>query len=469
MPTTAGPFTFQQYQYAEALQMIVRDCVKNGPTTLYPHLAQLPTLVTIARDYGGHWQSQNIDNVGLDQIRDLRSGLVIISNIDLQTLVSLGAEYDIERTFFLHHVLRKQPYLRGLGTALQEPCRKCWHIDCERGGRYRAVDFSLRQDGDDNILRPAMLQSDDVGHIRLSCTRLTDEKYLVLADGHSFDRFWFQSGTLSKKLHAVLPQAAPLADTPSFSMSNLVLGFFAGPWNRRLGKRLIETLQDEPSPTDTDSHRVALGGFCWLLSLASLNLTLSLAGSQVIALSYDAISKPEMSTLAQLNECRAHIQYFRDHLNYRLRTTSYASRNWLQEQHAEIMNVEPALKQGDHFYAKSADDQVLAIKSQLDDYMRSLDASFQLLIGAITVTDSAINKKQAERSTMLTLMAAIYLPLSLATSVFGMNIRELSGSTPWWAVIVAIAVVFFPSATFLIYLFTKEKVTRWRSRQEIEV
>lgn len=267
----------------------------------------------------------------------------------------------------------------------------------------------------------------------------------------------------------MLPQAAPLADTPPFSLINLVLGFFAGPWNRRLGNRLIKTLQDEPSPIDTDPHRVALGGFCWLLSLASLNLTLTLAGSQVIALSYDAINKPEMSTLAQMNECRAHIQFFRDHLNYRLRTTSYASRNWLQEEHAKMIKVEPALKQGNHFYAKSADEQVLVIKSQLDDYMKSLDASFQLLIGAITITDSAVNKKQAEGSTMLTLMAAIYLPLSLATSVFGMNIRELSGSTPWWAVVVAIAVVFFPSAAFLIYLFTKEKVTRWRSRQKNEV
>lgn len=176
MPTTAGPFTIKQYQYAEALPMLLRESVKNGSTALYPHLAQLPISITIARDYAGHWQSQNIQNVGLDKIRDLKSGVLIISNIDLQTLVSLGAEYDVERSFFLHHVLRKQRHLRGLGTALQQPCRRCWHVDCERGGRYRAVDFSLRQDGDDNILRPAMLQSDDDGHIRLSITRLTDEK-----------------------------------------------------------------------------------------------------------------------------------------------------------------------------------------------------------------------------------------------------------------------------------------------------
>lgn len=40
--------------------------------------------------------------------------------------------------------------------------------------------------------------------------------------------------------------------------------------------------------------------------------------------------------------------------------------------------------------------------------------------------DSAIMKRQSRRATVLTLLAAIYLPLSLVTSIFGMNIQEIT-------------------------------------------
>lgn len=40
--------------------------------------------------------------------------------------------------------------------------------------------------------------------------------------------------------------------------------------------------------------------------------------------------------------------------------------------------------------------------------------------------DSAIMKRQGWRATILTLLAAIYFPLSLVTSIFGMNIQEIT-------------------------------------------
>ena len=56
--------------------------------------------------------------------------------------------------------------------------------------------------------------------------------------------------------------------------------------------------------------------------------------------------------------------------------------------------------------------------------------------------DSAIMKKQAARATLLTVLAAIYLPLSLVTGIFGMNIKEINNGVPsFWACILGVVVI----------------------------
>ncbi|KAI5363608.1 putative Mg2+ transporter protein, CorA-like/Zinc transport protein ZntB [Septoria linicola] len=53
--------------------------------------------------------------------------------------------------------------------------------------------------------------------------------------------------------------------------------------------------------------------------------------------------------------------------------------------------------------------------------------TYDLLLGAIQVNDSEVNKRLAHRTTILAILAAIYLPFTLTTGVFGMNIREIAG------------------------------------------
>ncbi|KAM3419590.1 hypothetical protein BST61_g2929 [Cercospora zeina] len=114
--------------------------------------------------------------------------------------------------------------------------------------------------------------------------------------------------------------------------------------------------------------------------------------------------------------------------------------------------------------AKSWTEQWAIIDRKLEGFSTSHDASFQMLIGAMTVLDSAANKKQAERATMLTLLAAIYLPLTLATGIFGMNIREIERSNPsWWWVVIVMVVLLTPSVCFVVYLLTKNRL--WTRRQ----
>jgi Mg2+ and Co2+ transporter CorA len=51
-------------------------------------------------------------------------------------------------------------------------------------------------------------------------------------------------------------------------------------------------------------------------------------------------------------------------------------------------------------------------------------------------------KEQAQRATLLTILAVIYLPLTLVTGIFGMNVKQIdSAQTGLWVCIVTLAVV----------------------------
>jgi Mg2+ and Co2+ transporter CorA len=51
-------------------------------------------------------------------------------------------------------------------------------------------------------------------------------------------------------------------------------------------------------------------------------------------------------------------------------------------------------------------------------------------------------KTQARRATLLTILAVIYLPLTLVTGVFGMNLKEINDGAPrFWACIAGLAII----------------------------
>jgi hypothetical protein len=107
--------------------------------------------------------------------------------------------------------------------------------------------------------------------------------------------------------------------------------------------------------------------------------------------------------------------------------------------------------------------QILAFKQEIGD-------TFQLLIGAITIKDSEIQKKlaqesklQARRSTALTALAAIYLPLSLTTGVFGMNIVEIEGGKPkYWAAVAVAVGLLVATLPFLVWVYLDKDEQGWK-------
>ncbi|KAI6906629.1 hypothetical protein KC318_g5295 [Hortaea werneckii] len=59
-----------------------------------------------------------------------------------------------------------------------------------------------------------------------------------------------------------------------------------------------------------------------------------------------------------------------------------------------------------------------------------IDETIQLVMGTITIKEAQTSRINSERATVLTFLACIYLPLSLVTGIFGMNIKEINGGAP---------------------------------------
>lgn len=99
--------------------------------------------------------------------------------------------------------------------------------------------------------------------------------------------------------------------------------------------------------------------------------------------------------------------------------------------------------------------QLLAITISIRDSQASIDQTQESL-------------KQTKQGIFLTRLAALYLPLSVATGIFGMNLKEVNDATPpWWVFIIVL--VGLTAVTFtLLWMGTKSFPTRKRgTRTEV--
>jgi membrane protein implicated in regulation of membrane protease activity len=86
------------------------------------------------------------------------------------------------------------------------------------------------------------------------------------------------------------------------------------------------------------------------------------------------------------------------------------------------------------------------LEKRLDAIKEDLNEEIQVTVGTVQVHDAQVMKEQAAvtaRQTTwtvaLTVLAAVYLPMTLVTGIFGMNITEISSEATapnaWWAVV----------------------------------
>jgi hypothetical protein len=113
------------------------------------------------------------------------------------------------------------------------------------------------------------------------------------------------------------------------------------------------------------------------------------------------------------------------------------------------------------------------LEKRLDAIEEDLNEEIQVTVGTVQVRDAQLMKEQARvtaRQTTwtvaLTVLAAVYLPMTLVTGIFGMNITEISSEAnapnAWWAVGAWVVIVVLTVTGILVYVV----VQKLRSRKK---
>lgn len=114
------------------------------------------------------------------------------------------------------------------------------------------------------------------------------------------------------------------------------------------------------------------------------------------------------------------------------------------------------------------------LEKRLDAVKEDLNEEIQVTVGTVQVRDAQLMKEQAKvtaRQTTwtvaLTVLAAAYLPMTLVTGIFGMNITEISSEATaphaWWVFVVWVIVVVFTVAGISLYVVIS--ITRARKKK----
>lgn len=127
-----------------------------------------------------------------------------------------------------------------------------------------------------------------------------------------------------------------------------------------------------------------------------------------------------------------------------------------------------------HPYYSARQDHVLR-RTPVDGHQRTLEEAiqlevflmqtFQLLMSSISVQESHLSSEQVKRTTRLTQLAFIYIPLSFVTGIFGMNLKELNGSElSIWVCLVVMAIVVILTA--IIFWLPNARAARKKFQNE---
>jgi len=202
-----------------------------------------------------------------------------------------------------------------------------------------------------------------------------------------------------------------------FSLFEILKNFFSHSWQIRL---LLAGETNSMMPPDAFVH---------LLAASNYQGNLRWLDAEVRRLAFKDIREPNISINNRLHDRRYDLNT--------VQTEVQATIKWIpanvDDYFEKDLSSDIVLRS-----PRKALEEVMSDSEYLDKFLMD---TFQLLMSSINIIDSAAGIEQAKRTTLLTQLAAIYLPLSLVTSIFGMNISGLKGAPAWTCVLALVLMI----------------------------
>ncbi|KAL8994119.1 MAG: hypothetical protein Q9169_005832 [Polycauliona sp. 2 TL-2023] len=180
--------------------------------------------------------------------------------------------------------------------------------------------------------------------------------------------------------------------------------------------------------------------------------------SNIKRISFRDLRNPKDNTNDELHDCREDIESLKSSIAETLKWTPV---------HLQDFFMRLPVHQVDCWSPTLPPSQALrATLDEAEKLQTFLMDTFQLLMSSISVRDSKRSMQQAQQQSWLTQLASLYLPLSVLTGIFGMNLKEINGSyVPfWWAL--AVLVILFVCTAGIYFLLKHLK--RLQERREVD-
>jgi hypothetical protein len=179
-----------------------------------------------------------------------------------------------------------------------------------------------------------------------------------------------------------------------------------------------------------------LSDFAWAHNLRHLD-------AQVKAMGFENMQSPQRDTATKMLGLRDDLNFLRAEVGNMLRYTPPNLVRYFEAERAA----------NDSWYRPN-ETPVNSSQRIADDAKaleKFLTSSLELLMMSIALGDSQRAERDSKRADMLTWLAAVYVPLSFVTGIFGMNLRELNGSSlPFWICLEVLGVVLLTTAAMVV-------------------
>jgi hypothetical protein len=199
--------------------------------------------------------------------------------------------------------------------------------------------------------------------------------------------------------------------------------------------------------------------FCYVLSNSLWQTNLLYLTQEIQRISFQEIRDPDTKITEALHNRREDLAaYVKSAL---VETTGYIpeevvkffedlhkrDEGWLSE-----ANRNPAIRQHKLL------EEMVELERFLMDTFQLLMSSISLQDARMSITQGQLPNQQSLRATQLTILASIYVPLSFVTGIFGMNLKELNGSSlSIWVLFVAVVIAAIITAMILWILLEQPK------------